>query len=112
MAGVSVVSGPSHMSRPTHVARCWRGHMWPYNARNGCWFRHDEDRVGSARAATACAATSLPPASLLLRLSSLLGQIAEVLKVFPPELLQQRIVEPIVDVPVPAADLVGVWEEL
>ena len=86
--------------------------MCPCKARNRCWFHHDEDRVGGARAATACAATSLPPASLLVRLSSLLEQIADVLHVFPLELLQQRIVVPIVDVPVLAADLVRVWEEI
>ena len=98
MACPSVISGPGDVSRPAHVARCWRGHTCPCNARNACWFRHDEDGEGNARAATACAGTPLPPASLLLRLSSLLEQIAEVLKVFPQELFQPRIVEPIVDV--------------
>ena len=42
-----------------------------------------------------------------MRLSSLLEQIAEVLKV-----IQQRIVEPIVDGPVPLAEFVGVWASL
>ena len=46
--------------------------------------------MGSVRAATACAATLLPPASLLLRLSSFLEHIAEVLKMFPQEVFQQR----------------------
>ena len=90
------------MSRPTHVARCWRGHSCPYHARKCCWFLHDEDGEGCARAAF-----PLPPASLLVRLSSLLEQIAEVLKV-----IQQRIVEPIVDEPVPLAEFVGEWEQI
>ena len=81
-----VISGPGHVSRPTRVARCWRGHTCPYYARNCCWFRHDDDGEGSACAATARAATPLPPASLLVRLSSLVEQIAEVLKVIPQEL--------------------------
>ena len=112
MACPSVISGPGHVSRPTHVARCWRRHTCPYNARNCCWFRHDEDGEGSACAATVRAATPLPPAPLLVRLSSLLEQIAEVLKEIPQELFQQRIVERIVDEPVPLAEFVGVWEEI
>ena len=56
--------------------------MCLYNARNGCWFHHDED----ACAATARAASPLPPASLLARLSSLMEQIAAGLKVVPQEL--------------------------
>ena len=47
-----------------------------------------------------------------MRLSSLLEQTAEVLKVIPQELFQQCIVEPIVDEPVPLAEFVGVWEEI
>ena len=111
MACPSVIFGPGHVSRPTHVARCWRGHTCPYNARNCRWW-HDEDGEGSACAATARAATPLPPASLLVRLSSLLEQIAEVLKVIAQELFQQRTVEPIVDEPVPLAEFVGVWEAI
>ena len=72
-----------------------------YNARKCCWFWQDEDWEGSACAATARAPSSLPPASLLVRLSSLLEQIAEVLKV-----IQQRIVEPIADEPVPLSEFV------
>ena len=74
---------------------------------NVAGFLHDEDGEGSACAATARAAFLLPPASLLVRLSCLLEQIAEVLKV-----IQQRIVEPIVDEPVPLAEFVGVWEQI
>ena len=59
-----------------------------------------------------CAATSLPPSSLLVRLSSLLEQIAEVLKLIPQELFQLRVVEPVVDVPVPPTEFVGVREEI
>ena len=99
-SAVGLVRG--HVSRPTHVARCWRGHSCPYHARKCCWFLHDEDGEGCARAAF-----PLPPASLLVRLSSLLEQIAEVLKV-----IQQRIVEPIVDEPVPLAEFVGEWEQI
>ena len=104
-SAVGLVQG--HVSRPTQVARCWRGHSCPYHARKCCWFLHDEDGEGSACAATARAAFPLPPASLLVRLSCLLEQIAEVLKV-----IQQRIVEPIVDEPVPLAESVGVWEQI
>ena len=89
------------------MARCWRGHTCPYHARKCCCILHDEDGEGSACAATAPAAFPLPPASLLVRLSSLLEQIADVLKV-----IQQRIVEPIVDGPVPLAEFVGVWEQI
>ena len=99
-SAVGLVQG--HVSRPTHVARCWRGHSCPYHARKCCWFLHDEDGEGCARAAI-----PLPPASLLVRLSSLLEQIAEVLKV-----IQQRIVEPIVDGPVQLAEFVGAWEQI
>ena len=42
-----------------------------------------------------------------MRLSPFLEQIAEVLKV-----IQQRIVEPIVDEPVPLAEFGGVWEQI
>ena len=104
-SAVGLVQG--HVSRPTHVARCWRGHECPYYARKCCWFLHDEDGEGSACAATARAAFPVPPASLLVRLSCLLEQVAEVLKV-----IQQRIVEPIVDEPVPLAEFVGVWEQI
>ena len=104
-SAVGFVQG--HVSRPTHVARCWRGHTCPYHARKCCCILHDEDGEGSACAATARAAFPLPPASLLVRLSSLLEQMAEVLKV-----IQQRIVEPIVDGPVPLAEFVGVWEQI
>ena len=84
----------AHVSRPTHVAGCWRGHSCPYRARKCCWFLHDEDGEGSACAATARAAFPLPSASLLL------------------EMIQQRIVEPIVDEPVLLAEFVGVWEQI
>ena len=66
MACPSVISGPGHVSCPTHVARCWQGHACPHKARNGCWLHHDEAEVSSARAATASAATPLPPASSAL----------------------------------------------
>ena len=104
-SAVGLVQG--HVSRPTHVAWCGRGHSCPYYARKCCWFLHDEDGEGSACAATARAAFPLPPASLLVKLSSLLEQIADVLKV-----IQQRIVEPIVDGPVQLAEFVGVWEQI
>ena len=103
-SAVGLVQG--HVSRPTHVARCWRGRC-PFHARKCCWFLHDEDGEGSGCGATARAAFPLPPASLLVRLSSLLEQIADVLKV-----IQQRIVEPIVDGPVQLAEFVGVWEQI
>ena len=107
MASTSSAVVQGHVSRPTHVARCWRGHSCPYHARKCCWFLHDDDGEGSACAATARAAFPLPPASLLVRLSSLLEQIADVLKV-----IQQRIVEPIVDGPVQLPEFVGVWEQI
>ena len=98
-SAVGLVQG--HVSRPTHVARCRREHSCSYHARKCCCGE------GSACDATARAAFPLPPASLLVRLSCLLEQIAEVLKV-----IQQRIVEPIVDEPVPLAEFMGVWEQI
>ena len=95
-SAVGLVQG--HVSRPTRVLTMLA------NVAGFCMMRTGE---GSACAATARAAFPLPPASLLARLSCLLEQIAEVLKV-----IQQRIVEPIVDEPVPLAEFVGVWEQI
>ena len=99
-SAVGLVRG--RVSRPTHVAWCWRGHTCPCHARKCCWFRHDEDvcRDCSCRVSFAARVSArvfvVPP-----------EQIAEVFKV-----IQQRIVEPIVDEPVPLAEFVGVWEQI
>ena len=55
MACLSMISGPGHVSFPTHLARCLGGHACLYKARNGCWLHNDEAEVSSARDATASA---------------------------------------------------------
>ena len=69
------------MSRPTHLLGVGEDTYVLTMLANVAGFLHDEDGEGSACAATARAAFPLPPASLLVRLSSLLEQIADVLKV-------------------------------
>ena len=107
-----------HVSRPTHVARCWRGAACPYLLRGRCGFGNDdlEGRVGEQ-----IGAVPVPqiwePIGEVVQLSPrervqtrmpkqvvgvLVPQVMEDgLPVVPLERVQNRTSEQLVDVPVP-----------
>ena len=57
-SSVGLVQG--HVSRPTHVARCFRGRLCPYRLRDACWFGHDDDLEGVPLCRDVAATSSLP----------------------------------------------------
>ena len=57
-SSVGLVQG--HVSRPTHVARCFRGRLCPYRLRDACWFGHDDDLEGVPLCGDVAATSSLP----------------------------------------------------
>ena len=60
LAQVVATRGQGHVSRPTHVARCFRGRLCPYRLRDACWFGHDDDLEGVPLCCDVAATSSLP----------------------------------------------------
>ena len=76
-SSVGLVQG--HVSRPTHVARCFRGRLCPYRLHGRCWFCHDDDPEEDPPCRVDAATASLGLPGRVRRLERIVEQIGAVL---------------------------------
>ena len=81
MASTSSSGGlvQGHVSRPTHVARCFRGRLCPYRKLHGCWFAHDDDPEEDPPCRVDAATASLGLPGRVRRLERIVEQFGAVL---------------------------------